>query len=128
MDKYGYLWPFRFSQAALMVTNKYIWTGMDSCFGKGALGAKDRMSFMESFFLFFFTFLCPADWREGGKISEPCDNHLCRSGTEYCHVKNTLLLLPKRTINSAYTGDHINPHVSILIRMCLYVVSICDHN
>ena len=36
-----------------MVRNKYIWTGMDSCFGKGALDAKDRMSFVESFFLFF---------------------------------------------------------------------------
>ena len=79
-------------------------------------------------FCFFITFLCQADWGEGGKICEPCANYLCRSGTEYCLVKNTLLLLPKRTINPVYTGDHINPDVSILIRMYLYVVSICYHN
>ena len=58
-----------------------------------ALGGGGEMSFVEVFFLFFLTFLCPADWGEGDQIKEPYYDHLCWSGTEYRHVKKTLLLL-----------------------------------
>ena len=53
MDKYGYLWPFRFSQAALMVTNRYIWTGMDSCFGKGPWARRIECHLWRVSFCFF---------------------------------------------------------------------------